>query len=81
MTTADDNFAKKISTYLDGGAADIKAGTAYRLQLARQEALARLADPERVAGMQLVGAHAGGGSGSSPGAGSGPVRGCGWASR
>ncbi len=67
MTTADDNFAKKISTYLESGAAGIKAGTAYRLQLARQEALARLADPERVAGMQLVGAHAGGGSGSSPG--------------
>jgi uncharacterized protein DUF3619 len=64
MTTENDDFAKKISTYLDCGAAELKAGTAYRLQLARQQALARLADPQRVPGIQLAGAHAGGGSGS-----------------
>ena len=42
----DDIFAKKLTTYLDHGAAELKAGTAYRLQLARAEALARLADPK-----------------------------------
>ena len=45
MTTEDRDFAKKITTYLDRGAAELKSGTAYRLQLARTEALARLADP------------------------------------
>jgi hypothetical protein len=33
----DDIFAKKITTYLDHGVADLKAGTAYRLQLARRK--------------------------------------------
>jgi hypothetical protein len=63
MTTEDSEFARKITTYLDRGAAELKAGTAYRLQLARQEALARLADPQRASAMRLAGAHAGGGSG------------------
>lgn len=49
MSREELDFAKKITTYLDAGAAGIKAGTAYRLQLARQEALARLAEPARVA--------------------------------
>jgi hypothetical protein len=44
-------------------AADLKAGTAYRLQLARQAALARLSDPKRAAELQLTVAAAGGGSG------------------
>ena len=35
-------IAKKIAGYLDRGTADLKAGTAYKLQLARQKALARL---------------------------------------
>ena len=47
MTPSDDIIAKKITTYLDHGVADLKSGTAYRLQLARAEALARLADPVR----------------------------------
>ncbi len=64
MTTRDDDFAKKITTYLDHGTANLKAGTAYRLQLARQEALARLADPQRVAERGLAGAHALAGSGT-----------------
>jgi len=64
MTTRDDDFAKKITTYLDRGAADLKAGTAYRLQLARAEALARLADPQRAAELRVAGANAGGGSGT-----------------
>jgi len=53
------DFAKKITTYLDRGTEELKAGTAYRLQLARQGALARLADPQREARSQLALAGAG----------------------
>jgi hypothetical protein len=67
MTTRDQDFAKKIATYLDKGAAGLKPGTAYRLQLARAEALARLADPRRAAELRLAGAHANGGSGTAGG--------------
>jgi len=67
MTTHDDDFAKKITTYLDRGVADLKAGTAYRLQLARAEALARLADPQRAAELRVAGANAGSGSGTAGG--------------
>ena len=67
MTTRDEDFAKKITTYLDKGTADLKAGTAYRLQLARQEALARLADPQRMAELQLAGTNSGIGSQSAGG--------------
>jgi len=70
MTPSDDIFAKKITTYLDRATADLKPGIAYRLQLARAEALARLADPARSAelGMAVAGtgsssATAGGGRG------------------
>jgi hypothetical protein len=35
MSRDDPNFSKKIVGYLDAAAADVKAGTAYRLQLAR----------------------------------------------
>jgi hypothetical protein len=62
MTTRDDDFAKKITTYLDRSATDLKAGTAYRLQLARAEALARLADPQRATELRVAGANAGSGS-------------------
>jgi len=64
MTTEDQDFSKKITTYLDHGTANLKAGIAYRLQAARHEALARLADPQRVTGLDLAGAHSGGGSGT-----------------
>jgi hypothetical protein len=64
MTTEDTDFAKKIAARLDQGAADLKAGTVYRLQLARQEALARLSDPKRAAELRLAGAHALAGSGT-----------------
>ena len=67
MTTTDDDFAKKITTYLDHGAADLKAGTVYRLQLARALALARLADPRRATELRVAGANAGGGSGTAGG--------------
>jgi hypothetical protein len=42
MTAHDDNFAKKLTGYLDRGTADLKAGTLYRLQKARAAAMARL---------------------------------------
>ena len=60
----DDIFAKKITTYLDHGVADLKSGTAYRLQLARAEALARLADPVRVTQAQAVAGASVAGAGS-----------------
>ena len=62
MMKTEQDFAKKITGYLDDGAADLKAGTAYRLQLARQEALARLADPRRAAELRTAHAFAGGGT-------------------
>jgi hypothetical protein len=64
MTTNDQDFAKKITTYLDHGTANLKAGVAYRLQTARHEALARLADPQRATELGLAGAQGGGGSGT-----------------
>ena len=72
MTTDDKQFADKLTAYLDHGTADLKAGTVYQLQLARQAALARLAEPERETAMRLTPALAGAGAGSSaPSGGSG----------
>jgi hypothetical protein len=66
--TDERDFAKKITTYLDRGTAELKAGTAYKLQLARQAALARLTDPQREARSQLALAGAGRGTvGGGPG--------------
>ena len=42
MSEDNRDFPKKIVTYLDAAATGLKPGTAYRLQLARQQALARL---------------------------------------
>ena len=67
MTTNDDHFAKKLTSYLDDSAAGLKPGTAYRLQLARQEALARLADPQRSAALRAAHAFAGHGAGTAGG--------------
>ena len=67
MTSSDDIFAKKITTYLDLGTADLKPGIAYRLQLARAEALARLDDPARSAEFSVAVASAGDGSGTAGG--------------
>jgi hypothetical protein len=53
-------ISTKITRYLDGGAVELKAGTVYRLQLAREQALARLADPQRASELTLAGT--GGGS-------------------
>lgn len=52
--------AKKITTYLDKGTAQLKAGTVYKLQLARQAALAAAAEPQRSPELAL--ADGGGGS-------------------
>ncbi len=70
MTTQDDEIAKKITTYLDHGTAELKAGTAYRLQQARSAALAKLAAPAR--GAVRASAHALAGTGTGSGDGSRP---------
>jgi hypothetical protein len=65
MTSHDDNFAKKITGYLDAGTADLKAGTAYRLQKARAAAMERLAQPAGVRASESRLSHALAGSGGS----------------
>ena len=47
-------LAKKIAGALDYGAANLKQGTAYRLQAARQEALSRLAEAEASVAPELA---------------------------
>lgn len=69
MTTHDDNFSKKLTGYLNIGTAELKAGTAYRLQKARAAALARLAGPEGVRAAESRLAHAFTGAGGSGTAG------------
>ena len=61
----DRDFANKITTYLDRGVSELKAGTAYKLQLARKAALDRLVDPARQVSTQS--ALAGGGAGTVSG--------------
>jgi hypothetical protein len=70
MTSQDDKFAKKLTSYLDNSAANLKSGTAYRLQLARAEALARLADPQRATAPRTAPALVGAGGGTTGGGGS-----------
>ncbi len=48
-------IASKITGYLDRGAAELKSGTLYKLQLARQAALGRL-DPQPSTEVVLAGA-------------------------
>ena len=61
-------FAKKITAYLDRGTAGLRAGTAYRLQQARAQALARLSDQSlRATESRLAHALAGSGTGSARG--------------
>jgi len=71
MTEDQAQFAKKLTTYLDAGTAEIKSGTAYRLQQARSAALARLAqaDASGIPQTQLAHTFAGStGTMSQPGA-------------
>ena len=51
--------AKKITAYLDKGTAELKAGTAYKLQLARQAALAAAGEPQRSSELALAGGRSG----------------------
>jgi hypothetical protein len=64
MNGNDSDFARKLTSYLDDGTAQLKAGTAYKLQLARAEALARLSDPQRTTAMRMTPALAGAGGGT-----------------
>jgi hypothetical protein len=48
-------IAKKITGYLDRGAAELKSGTAYRLQRARQTALDRLSALQHMPELALAG--------------------------
>jgi Protein of unknown function (DUF3619) len=64
MTGDERNFAEKIAGYLDRGAAELKPGAAYRLRIARQEALARLEDPQRAVALRGAYSFAGGGAGT-----------------
>ena len=76
MISDQDEFAKKITGYLDSGAAGMRAGTLYKLQQARAKALAAL--PERSAVAQTRMAHALVGTDGSTGSGSGGLRRGGW---
>ena len=62
MNDHESEFARKVTRLLDRGASDLRAGTLYRLQQARAEALAGAA-ASRTTGLVL--ATAGGASGSS----------------
>ena len=74
MTTDNENFSKKITAYLDIGAAGLKAGTAYRLQNARAVALARLAGSDGVRAPESRLAHAFVGSNGSAASGGRKLR-------
>lgn len=62
MIRDQDEFGRKLKGYLDAGAADLRAGTVYRLQQARARALARMAEPAVVPESRLAHAFAGGGA-------------------
>ncbi|MFO1312166.1 MAG: DUF3619 family protein [Burkholderiales bacterium] len=57
MNQDQEEFARKITAYLDQGTAGLRAGTVYRLQQARARALAQLA-PQPVAAPESRLAHA-----------------------
>ncbi len=68
MNQDQEEFARKITAYLDQGTADLRAGTVYKLQQARAKALARLAEaPVPASESRLAHALAGGRSGGSQG--------------
>jgi hypothetical protein len=58
--------AKKITAYLDKGAAQLKAGTAYKLQVARQAALAAMRLPQRSSELALADGRGGSLGGGRP---------------
>jgi Protein of unknown function (DUF3619) len=74
MIRDQDEFAKKLTGYLDAGAAELKAGTLYKLQQARGKALARLAEPARATKGHRVDAPAYAGAGRGAGSAGSGVR-------
>ena len=52
-------IAKKLTGYLDQGLTGLKPGIAYRLQRAREQALARTDEPRRVAELAFAGSGGG----------------------
>ena len=73
MTDHETELARKLTAYLDRGAAGMRAGTLYRLQQARAAALAGVAR-ERATSMELATAGTGGRSDSRSGTRGGAVR-------
>ncbi len=70
MITHEEEFGKKLKTYLDQGSADLRSGVGYSLQQARAAALARASCQAQAAeGRVFVGTHgmAGVGGARSPG--------------
>ncbi|GMU72402.1 MAG: DUF3619 family protein [Burkholderiales bacterium] len=55
MTADEREIARKITSYLDAGAAGLKPGTIHRLGRAREAALARLAEPRHAEVFALAG--------------------------
>lgn len=55
----EENFSNKIITYLNRGTAGLRTGTAYKLQLARQQALSHLSDPRLASELSMAGAGGG----------------------
>jgi hypothetical protein len=58
--------AKKITAYLDKGTAQLKAGTAYKLQVARQAALDAMRLPQHLSELALADSRGGSQGGGRP---------------
>ena len=54
MTDREEEFGKKLRTYLDEGSAELRSGVAYRLQQARAAALARAAGEPQTADARVL---------------------------
>jgi len=74
MIRDQDEIAKKLKGYLDAGAAQLKAGTLYKLSQARGKALARLGESARASEGRTASAHAYAGAGHGTASGGGGVR-------
>ena len=67
-------IAKKLTSYLDAGAAQLKAGTLYKLSQARGKALARLGQTARASEGRTAQEHAYAGAGRATGSRGSGVR-------
>ena len=75
MSSREQEFAARIKAQLDRSAGELRPGLAYRLQTARAEALARLAESTgTVAAGELAGAHGFAGRGAAFGTPARPHR-------